>query len=463
MRKKKPPKLVLAIKEKANIYFTGAWLLVGVPFRFTRPHLVNELFGLSTPFLSESQRQSILSAMLNFRGNARYALFMLGLLLFACCSAHKGAGSRPNDGIASLSKQGSNQAIYSGQVRKIAHLPEVSNVSGLSASHNSLYYHTKSTLWRTDTMGQQWEQLYHYQAKDLNDADMHQIKELLPTDTSLIIVSPFGYLLESTDAGKSWRRIDVPLTIISDVKISPEDGVLYACGSIQKSKAGNFAAKGCYFESTNGESKNYSICLCSHNQGRAWEQIAYPCEAADLEQIVLSPLGNRPGLFALVRELATLYENGEWKVKKILSVSNQGAKLFNEKKIQAEEDASEWPATFERITYVYFLNEKIGWVGLAHGDLLGTENGGRDWVRKIEPDQIWTDQGGALRSHFVNIAFRDSLHGVALDDQGTLFVTEHGGQDMKLVPFDGEVNCFVLRENECWFIAGEYLYRLTFT
>jgi photosystem II stability/assembly factor-like uncharacterized protein len=407
--------------------------------------------------------QAILIAILNFRGKAVHVLFVLGFLPFACCSVHKGAGAQQNEGLVSPPKQGSNQAIYSGQIIKIARLPEVSNEPGLIASNNSLYYHTKSTLWRTDTREQQWEQIYHYQAKDLNDADMHQIKEMLLTDTSLIILVPFGYLLESTDAGKSWRRINVPLSIIYDLNISREDGVIYACGSIQKSEAGSFAAKGCYFESTNGESKKYSVCLRSRNQGTSWEQVAYPCEAANLDQIILTPWGRRPGLFASMRELATLNEKGEWKVKRILSVSNKGAKLFDEKIIQAEEDASEWAPAFEGITNVHFINEKTGWVSLAHGDLLGTENGGRDWARKIEPGKVWTDQSGALRPHFVNIAFRDSLHGVALDDQGALFVTEHGGQDMKLVPFDEAVNCFVLQENECLFIAGEYLYRLSFT
>ncbi len=258
----------------------------------------------------------------------------------------------------------------------------------------------QGTLLITEDGGRVWKQTSVPTDSRLHDA--------LYVGSSLVwAVGDSGVVLKSTDGGATWHKS----VLLEGVELT----LLSTSGRDKIWVAGNHVSE---------KGSPFSGCLLAYttDEGVHWTLLAPPSfyEIHDLDFV-----DARHGFLCGRGEEAGLLQ------------TNDGGKTWHP--VQK--------FTKEEIVQLQFVNEQIGFLFSASGDLYGTEDGGESW------EKISHLSGG---ERLKRLAFLNAVKGVAVGNG--LWLTTDGGKQWQQAFSDSVFNdCYFVDENQGWIVGPKGL------
>ena len=109
--------------------------------------------------------------------------------------------------------------------------------------------------------------------------------------------------------------------------------------------------------------------------------------------------------------------------------------------------------------FMFFLNERIGWLGSLDGFLFSTTDGGRSWCQLRGPGGIASSRSGL--GDFGSLYFDTPLHGLILEGDGKIYETRDAGSSWYPIVTTDFISSFSCADGEhCWALSGKKLYRI---
>jgi len=216
-----------------------------------------------------------------------------------------------------------------------------------------------------------------YAATLINDAIV------FPDTNKIIAVGDNGYIIKSTDGGRSWKNIPTFQPFYLRAIQAPTDSILYTVGS-------------------------WRSVLKSEDQGESW----YP-----LTINVSNRLGNASDFF---NDVFFLNKN------KGFVVGDNGMVATTLDGGQSWKDTVISGIFSSRLNCVTFVNDSLGFISGGSNTLLRTKNGGRTW-EKINIDFV------GYNVDVKKVTFLNTLTGFAVGDNNLCMRTTDGGNTWTII------------------------------
>ncbi len=228
-----------------------------------------------------------------------------------------------------------------------------------------------------------------------------------------------GTLLETKDAGLSWRRVSVPTSdTIRDLHF------------VDRSIAWMLCDRG----RTLGE-KNPTYLMRTADGGKTWSQIEFGQPSERYDRLFFAPdgtafasgegsklarfdSGGEP-LGQLTLPVRYLIADGIALSPSKLILAGGGGTLVDSgdhgRTWRAAIFLSERPA--QKLNSIFFADPRFGWTAGNGGVIFSTNDGGETWRKQLS----------GTGSNIYDIAFRDQMNGFAVGEAGSILRTDDGG------------------------------------
>jgi photosystem II stability/assembly factor-like uncharacterized protein len=248
---------------------------------------------------------------------------------------------------------------------------------------------------------------FRYTATLINDA-------VVFTDTNKIIgVGDNGFIIKSTDGGRSWKNIPTFQPYYLRAIHAPTDSVLYTVGS-------------------------WRTVLKSEDQGESWYPLYVPLTKSGTG---VTDMFN--DVFFLNKDKGFIVGDGG-----TVATTLDGGRSWKD---------TSFSGTFSsRLNCVTFVNDTLGFISGGSNALFRTKTGGRIW-EKINIDFV------GFNVDVKKVTFRNTLTGFAVGDNNLFIKTTDGGNTWTFVsaPMGGIKYDICFANSNTGFIAGDYNLRTT--
>ncbi len=299
-------------------------------------------------------------------------------------------------------------------------------------------------LWRTDDGGISWLKLALPGC--LSDSDiMKGVRTAVLWEDRKGFIFACGEAYLTNDGGASWRSFPLPRTSgdgegVESVLILPDGQTAFAGGSVWRThdaEAG-LAPNWALDRSGGHPSIAVPVIYKTTNAGKSWSQTHLPQGYAVDHFSFLSPL---IGFAFAHRDVYRTTNGGDtW------SLVDYPRSCVPETFLRREGE----PVTLS------FIDEHSGWLSWDDGHLLRTGDAGATWCLVTQANQ--TRRRGLLAMHFFN-----AEDGIGIGDPGDLVITENGGRDWEVVKTRGLCRTLYFQSHLGWLVTDKAVLRLRIT